>query len=556
MGKIRKIVIAVLAVLTAGALSVAVYNKIQSAKTAKAINIVDKVVFDTPAAGDEFYLKVADRDVFKVNDNLYMWCYQISEEPLKYMNVPIKTENGMKSINFYAVVADTDPEIPDAYAQFNRDYAQRILDRYLEVKKNGIPEGSSLTPEKVEKNIGILEGYVSDERYEKDKSEVTSFMLVATSEPNYKFTGYIAGWVSVLLAVVLLYAILGIWISAKKLTAGSVALVVLASATGAVVFRKEIATMAAIKEYVPGMYICNVTNDYKLDDMLEANIRDADDMISACCSKLLAGLPLDVDVAVFGCSSFSCVTPEGTHLFGRNYDYLDGEGVVFYSAPKDGYASIAVCDLQWPNLAGRNTKFAPDSLIGRFILRGVGPLICVDGMNDQGLGISILTLGYSQFRNNSEDRPDTLVPVAIRAILDKCANVDEAVAFLSSYDVYSMIDDEFHLFLTDKSGKSVIAEWINGVYTVTEINYVTNYAIATHEYDDERRFSTLKTKLDGTNGVLTVDEALDLLNDVAQKSDTVQTEWSCVYDLDNFVLYIYNDSDRENVYKITPETFN
>ena len=85
---------------------------------------------------------------------------------------------------------------------------------------------------------------------------------------------------------------------------------------------------------------------------------------------------------------------------------------------------------------------------------------------------------------------------------------------------------------------------------------MTNYAIATHEYDDERRFSTLKTKLDGTNGVLTVDEALDLLNDVAQKSDTVQTEWSCVYDLDNFVLYIYNDSDRENVYKITPETFN
>ena len=191
MGKIRKIVIIALAVLTAGALSVAVYNKIQSAKTAKAANIVDKVVFNTPATGDEYYLKVADRDVFKVNDSIYMWCYQISEEPLKYMNVPIKTENGMKSINFYAVVADTDPEIPDAYAQFNRDYAQSILDKYLKVREEGIPEGSSLTPEKVEKNIGILEGYVSDERYEKDKSEVTSFMLVATSEPNYKFTGYV-----------------------------------------------------------------------------------------------------------------------------------------------------------------------------------------------------------------------------------------------------------------------------------------------------------------------------------------------------------------------------
>lgn len=555
MGKIRKIVIAVLAVLTAGALSVAVYNKVKAAKTAKATNIIDEVVFKTPESGDELYLKVSDSDVFKITDELYAWVYYKSDEADDYMVVPIKTGNGMKSINFHAVVADTDSDIPDAYAQYNRDYAQGILDKYLYVKENGIPDGSSLTPEIVEKNIALLEKYVSDEIYQQDKSSVTSFMLVATSDPNYKFIGYITVLAAVLLAVALLYAVLGIWISAKKLVAGSAALAVLASATGAFVFRKEIATMAAIKEYVPGMYICNVTNNYMLDDMLSADIRDADDMISACCHKLLAGFPFDVDIPMFGCSSFSCVTAEGTHLFGRNYDYLDAEGIVFYSAPKDGYASIAVCDLQWPNLAGQNTKFAPDSLIGRFILRGVGPLICVDGMNDQGLGISILTLSYNQYRQNSEDRPDTLVPIAIRAILDKCANVDEAVAFLSSYDVYSMVDDEFHLFLTDKSGKSVIAEWIDGVFTVTEINYVTNYAIATHEYDDEHRFVTLKTRLDEKNGVLTIDEALDLLKDAAQKSDSVQTEWSCVYDLDNFVLYIYNDCDRENVIKVTPEIF-
>ena len=555
MGKIRKIVIIALAVLAAGALSVAVYNKVKAAKTAKATNIVDAVVFKTPESGDELYLKVSDSDVFKITDELYTWVYYRSDEADDYMVVPIKTGNGMKSINFHAVVADTESDIPDAYAQYNRDYAQGILDKYLYVKENGIPEGSSLTPEKVEKNIALLEKYVSDEVYQQDKTSVTPFMLVATSDPNYKFIGYIAGLAAAVLIVVLLYAVLGIWISAKKLVAGSVALLILSGAAGAFVFRKEIATMAAIKEYVPGMYICNVTNDYKLDDMLESDIRDADDMISACCHKLLAGFPFDVDIPMFGCSSFSCVTPEGTHLFGRNYDYLDAEGIVFYSAPKDGYASIAVCDLQWPNLAGQNKKFAPDSLIGRFILRGVGPLICVDGMNDQGLGISILTLSYNQYRNSSEDRPDTLVPVAIRAILDKCANVDEAVAFLSSYDVYSMVDDEFHLFLTDKSGKSVIAEWIDGVYTVTEINYVTNYAIASHEYDDERRFVTLKTRLDEKNGVLTIDEALDLLKDAAQKSDTVQTEWSCVYDLDNFVLYIYNDCDRENVIKVTPEIF-
>lgn len=68
---------------------------------------------------------------------------------------------------------------------------------------------------------------------------------------------------------------------------------------------------------------------------------------------------------------------------------------------------------------------------------------------------------------------------------------------------------------------------------------------------------TLKNKLKETNGVLTMDEALDLLKEASQNSeDSIQTEWSCVYDLDHFVLYIYNDRDRDNYYIITfPESF-
>ena len=102
----------------------------------------------------------------------------------------------------------------------------------------------------------------------------------------------------------------------------------------------------------------------------------------------------------------------------------------------------------------------------------------------------------------------------------------------------------------------MIAEWVNDELTITEINCVTNYVIATHEYDEDRRFVVMKTKLDEVNGVLSLEEALDLLNAASQNSESsVQTEWSCVYDLDNFVLYIYNDNDRNKVYKITPETF-
>ena len=134
-----------------------------------------------------------------------------------------------------------------------------------------------------------------------------------------------------MLAIVLLYAVLGIWISGKKLALGSIALVLTVCIISGVIFRKDIATMASIKEYAPGMYTCNITNDYYLDEMLSTDFKDTDSLISFFSKKLLGGMTLPIDAHHFGCSSFSCVTPEGTHLFGRNYDYLDTNGMVIYS---------------------------------------------------------------------------------------------------------------------------------------------------------------------------------------------------------------------------------
>ena len=110
--------------------------------------------------------------------------------------------------------------------------------------------------------------------------------------------------------------------------------------------------MASVKEYAPGMYTCNITNDYYLDEMLSTDFKDTDSLISFFSKKLLGGMTLPIDAHHFGCSSFSCVTPEGTHLFGRNYDYLDTNGMVIYSNREGCYASIAVCDLQWARFAG------------------------------------------------------------------------------------------------------------------------------------------------------------------------------------------------------------
>lgn len=554
MGRIRKIVIAAVAVLTAGAAVFSVVNSVKAKQLSHAVRIEDALVGKAPDAGDELYLEIPAGDLFKLSDELYS--YEFVYEDSNFV-VPVRADGELEHRTMlYVVVEDSNPGMPDKVAQAYRVYYQELLDKLLAKKAEGLSEDSQVTSGRLDELIAMMEGYVTDECYEKDKSYVTSYTLKATGIPDYSVLAFSSGGIAVLLGLVLIYSILGIWISGKKLVIGSTVIFLAAAVTGIIVFRKEIATMMSIREYAPGMYICNVQNDYKLDELLAADIRDADMMIEAGSKALLGGLPVSTDAHHFACSSFSCVTPEGFHLFGRNYDYMDTDGMILYSDQEGAYASIAVCDLHWVGMAGDNAALEPDSLLGRFIMRGTGPLISVDGFNDQGLGVSILTLDYPGYREDTA-KPDTLVLLMIRAILDKCANVDEAVALLDSYDVHSMFAYDFHLFITDKSGKSIVAEWIDGELTVTPIDYVTNYTIASHQFDDERRFVILKDRLSETEGKLTVGEALDLLNDAAQNDSgaTIHTEWSCVYDLDNFVLYIYNDCNRQNLYIISPESF-
>ncbi len=552
MGKVRTIVITAVAIFTACAAVFSVVNRIKAKQLTQTVRAVDALVRNTPAAGDELYLQLSAGDLFQLTDNL--WTYEYGDDE-QMIVVPVfsDTDIGGSSVLFVKVQA-SDTGMPDKVAQAYRDYYQKILDRLLEKKAEGLPENSNVSEEEFDELIALMESKVSDEAYAADKSYVASYTLTATGMPDYQMISFVSGFVAMLLGIVLLYAVLGIWISGKKLVIGSIAVVTASAIVGVILLRNEIATMMSIREYAPGMYVCNVTNDYKLDELLSVDIKNSDAMIEIGSKTLLGGVPLSTDAHNYACSSFSCVDKDGTHMFGRNYDYLDADGMILYSDQEGAYASIAVCDLSWVNMAGEGQIAEPDSFIGRYVLRGISPLMCVDGMNDQGLGISILSLSYAEYREDT-DKTDTIVLIMIRAILDKCATVDEAVALLSSYDVHSMFSRDFHLFITDKSGKSVIAEWVDGKLTVTEIDHVTNYNIAAHEYDEEDRFVAMENRLAKTGGVLSIEEALDLLHDVAQTSDTVQTEWSCVYDLDHFVLYIYNDCDRDNVYIISPESF-
>jgi len=84
-------------------------------------------------------------------------------------------------------------------------------------------------------------------------------------------------------------------------------------------------------------------------------------------------------------------------------------------------------------------------------LRGNHILYLEDGMNEKGLCISVNMIqdgsDIDQYRNNTNITTTT----TIRLLLDKAANVDEAVELLNSYDLHASMNYMVHFAIADAS---------------------------------------------------------------------------------------------------------
>lgn len=70
-------------------------------------------------------------------------------------------------------------------------------------------------------------------------------------------------------------------------------------------------------------------------------------------------------------------------------------------------------------------------------------------------------------------------------------------------------------------------------------------------------FAVINAELDEKNGVLTSDEAMTVASDASweQKNHKNGTEWSCIYNLDEFSFDICIDRDYETKFTFTKEDF-
>ncbi|MBP1585669.1 MAG: linear amide C-N hydrolase [Lachnospiraceae bacterium] len=356
----------------------------------------------------------------------------------------------------------------------------------------------------------------------------------------------ILGGVLLLSALLLVISIIARKPFAKVLAVSACTLA-LAALVFIILFYKQLHLMQNIRKDGEGVYFMTYDRELKLDDMLASGITSDDEMLAWIDRAEFHGLcPVSVDTGRYGCSSFAARTPDGDVIFGRNFDYPESDTVMIYTDPEDGYASYAMADLAVIGVGREKNEVDPVSLPGRFMML-VAPYIVCDGVNEVGLGVSTLELDIGE-NHQDTGRPDMFVYTAIRVILDRCATVDEAVKLLEGYDIHSHGGVRQHLFIVDDSGRSVVVEWFDDRMYVNDLNAVTNSVLTPGDHYGEEadwRLDVILDELDACEGILTTDQAASLLGKVCLGS---MTQWSAVYDLNDFSAEIYVDKDYGQAY--------
>jgi hypothetical protein len=381
---------------------------------------------------------------------------------------------------------------------------------------------------------------------EKALASISPYYVEAVPLPG-ALLFYAIGIALAVLAVVVIFAAL----FGRKILLICFGVILLAVIVVLALLFGKLRTMASVRPISDGLYYMDCVYDYDGDKYLDANISTVDGLIRWIGDTQLYGVQPDLKTGNFACAAFTAACDNGDRLFGRNFDYPRTDTLVFHTKPKNGYESYSVTDLSFMDI-GEECSFSGDSLTAKACML-MAPYIPMDGINEKGVGVSILELTETELHQDN-GKPDLMVVSAIRGILDSCASIDEAVDLLAAYDIHSFLGRSYHLFITDRSGRSVVVEWSGNETLITEDDAVTNDVLspAHAEYKSNwkcRRYDAIKRELEAHQNVVSRADAMQVLRAASVGTKLRGTQWSCIYDLDTFTLDICLDRDYKHVYR-------
>ena len=302
-----------------------------------------------------------------------------------------------------------------------------------------------------------------------------------------------------------------------------------------------------IQELEKGLSVVRYEGNYGFDEFLDRGGADSDERVAEFLMESLSesGLNLLFGGNPFGCSTLSVAGSDGGYLFGRNFDWNTCEGLIVSAKPEQGYASVSTVNMDFITSGGVDLSKLPDHV--QALVAMYAPL---DGMNEQGLAVSVNMIQDSDSIEQSTEKPDITTTTAVRLLLDQAATVDEAVELLSQYDLHGSMGMMVHFALADAEGNSAVVEYIDNEMSVVETPVVTNfylteggkYGIGTGQSHERYEIltDTLKEKQ-----TMTEQEVRDALDSVSKDNfnEYESTEWSIVMNQETKELTYFH---REN----------
>ncbi len=299
----------------------------------------------------------------------------------------------------------------------------------------------------------------------------------------------------------------------------------------------DITPTGKITELEDGLSSVRYDGDYGFDKFLSSGGASTDgEVIQYLAENLLGGLDVGFAGEIFGCSTITVQNADGKFLFGRNFDWNSCDAMVVLSYPENAYASISTVNMDFIRQgAGGITGLALKAEEVRTIAALYAPL---DGMNEKGLAVSVNMIQDSAAIDQNTEKPDITTTTAIRLLLDKAENVEEALELLDQYDMHASMSMMVHFAIADASGNSVAVEYIGNEMIITETPVVTNFYLAEGEkygIGTEQSHERYKILLDRLkeNPAMDETEVRDALDQVSKDNfgEFESTEWSIVFHL-------------------------
>jgi penicillin V acylase-like amidase (Ntn superfamily) len=254
------------------------------------------------------------------------------------------------------------------------------------------------------------------------------------------------------------------------------------------------------------------------------------------CVFLSITLTLSGSIA-FGCTAF-CLKNQGEVIFGKNYDWWIGDGMIFVN--KRGMSKMS-------SLESENNVAKWVSKYGSVTFNQYGWEQPSGGMNETGLAIELMWLDDTKYPKPDE-RPAVDVLEWIQFQLDTSATTAEVIRNAENVRIVSRIN--LHYLVNDQGGNAATIEFLNGkliahsgmelpVAALTNDTYsrsmryaTTSDAAAARSVSSLDRFVRASSRAKQfSRKVLreeaAVDYAFETLADAAHPG---YTQWSIVYD--------------------------